>query len=101
DYVNSWSRHFQVTVKVVATGPDDPRVDREIETVLYRIVQEALTNVAKHAHATHVEIVLAREVGEMLLTVKDDGLGFRDVQAFGGKGLGLVGVRERADLIGG
>jgi signal transduction histidine kinase len=75
------------------------RLPSEIETALYRIVQEALTNVAKHAEAQTVSIVLRRAQGAVTAVIEDDGRGF-DL-AVTGHGTGLDGMRERLDLIGG
>jgi signal transduction histidine kinase len=76
----------------------DERLPSEIETTLYRITQEALTNVVKHAHATRVSIVLNRRDGRVAAVIEDDGRGFADS---GSEGLGLVGMRERIALVGG
>ena len=78
----------------------DVRLPAEVETALYRIVQEALTNVAKHAGAEHVSIVVTRRDGLVTVVVEDDGRGFG---AGGGEsdGLGLVGMKERVGLLGG
>ena len=62
-------------------------------------MQEALTNVVKHAHAQHVEIALARDGGEVRVSVADDGRGFEP--AAPRDGFGLVGLAERAKLVGG
>jgi signal transduction histidine kinase len=76
------------------------RLPPEAETVLYRLVQEALTNVVKHAEAGHVSIVLTRRGGGVSTVVEDDGRGF-DAGATREDGLGLVGMRERLALLGG
>lgn len=81
------------------------RLPPEIELVLYRITQEALTNVVKHARASWVEVELSREQDRVTLVVKDDGSGF-DVDSVTerdetGLGLGLFGMVERATLVGG
>jgi signal transduction histidine kinase len=78
----------------------DERLDAELETTLYRIVQEALTNVLKHADAQRVTIALVRQRGTIRAVVADDGRGF-DAGASRRDALGLVGMRERAVLIGG
>jgi signal transduction histidine kinase len=72
----------------------------EVEQCLYRMAQEALTNVARHARATSVEVALARENGRVRLTVTDNGRGF-DPATVGGTRLGLKGLRERAETVGG
>ncbi len=102
-YTQNWSKHFGVPVQMHASGPEGDRLTPEIETALYRVAQEALNNVAKHARATHVAIVLERRAGQVSLIVEDDGIGF-DWQSqivASEKGLGLIGMRERAALLGG
>jgi signal transduction histidine kinase len=76
------------------------RLPREIETTLYRITQEALTNVVKHARATRVSIVLTRRDGAVSAVIEDDGRGISTGEPTG-DGLGLVGMRERVALVGG
>ncbi|MBA2705140.1 MAG: PAS domain S-box protein [Blastocatellia bacterium] len=102
-YVENWSKHFGVPVQLHASGLDEDRLMPEVETALYRIAQEALNNVAKHAHATQVAIVLERRAGQVSLIVEDDGIGFDWQRQFvaDDKGLGLIGMRERAALVGG
>ena len=78
----------------------DSRLPEEIETALYRIVQEALTNVAKHADAKHVSIVVTRRGHAVTAVIEDDGRGFGAGGEPGG-GLGLVGMKERVGLLGG
>jgi signal transduction histidine kinase len=75
------------------------RLDPELETVVYRLVQEALTNVAKHAGAASVTLQLTEREGRLDVLVSDDGRGF-DPEAERG-GFGLVGMRERVELAGG
>ncbi len=102
-YVENWSKHFSVPVQLHASGMDEDRLTPEIETALYRIAQEALNNVAKHAQAAHVAIVLERRAGQVSLIMEDDGVGFdwqRQLVA-DDNGLGLIGMRERAALVGG
>lgn len=69
-------------------------------TAVFRVVQESLTNVARHARADAVDIALRRDGGSLTLTVRDDGVGF-DVAADRGGSFGLLGIRERARLLGG
>ncbi len=81
------------------------RVASDIETVCFRIVQEALTNVTRHARASEVTIALRREHDELLLSVQDDGQGFdlaaMRERAIAGGSLGVLGMQERATLVGG
>jgi two-component system, NarL family, sensor histidine kinase UhpB len=76
------------------------RVPGEVETALYRIVQESLTNVVKHAHAHNVSIVLTRRPSAVAVVVEDDGRGF-DPAAVRDGGIGLIGMRERTALLDG
>ena len=78
----------------------DERLPSEIETALYRITQEALTNVVKHAQANHVSIVLARRDRSVTALIEDDGRGFTPGEARD-EGLGILGMQERIALVGG
>jgi len=82
------------------TALADERLPADVETALYRIVQESLTNVVKHARARRVSILLARKEGAVKAVVEDDGQGF-DAAEQTGDGYGLVGMRERLALLGG
>ena len=88
--------------KVQVSLPDaDIAMDQERATALFRILQETLTNVARHANATQVDVRLANENGNLLLEVRDNGRGISEEQLSGGKSLGVLGMRERASLLGG
>jgi two-component system sensor histidine kinase UhpB len=78
-------------------GAGLPALSAESELVVYRIAQEALTNVARHAHAHHVEVALSRRGEHVALRVRDDGVGL----PVAADGAGLAGMRERAQLVGG
>ncbi len=78
----------------------DARLPEPVETTLYRIVQEAVTNVVKHAGAQRLSITLTRRDGSVVAIVEDDGSGF-DPAASDSGGIGLVGMRERLALVGG
>jgi signal transduction histidine kinase len=84
----------------VEAGLGDERLPREAETALYRIVQEALTNVVKHASAGRVSITLVRKAGAAVVVVEDDGTGFES-DGIRADALGLTGMRERVALVGG
>jgi signal transduction histidine kinase len=71
-----------------------------VETALYRIVQESLTNVVKHAHARNVSIVLTRREAGVAVVIEDDGRGF-DPGTVRDGGIGLIGMRERMALLDG
>jgi signal transduction histidine kinase len=83
----------------IELGQDAGRLDPELETAIYRVAQEALTNVAKHAGAHRVEVGLRRNGSHVLLTVQDDGSGFDPKAATAG--FGLAGIRERIAILGG
>jgi signal transduction histidine kinase len=69
--------------------------------VVYRLVQEALTNVAKHAGAKRVSVVVGRREGQVTVAIEDDGVGFDPDTGFRTGQLGLLGIRERVTLAGG
>jgi PAS domain S-box-containing protein len=83
------------------SGKIRKRMPANVETVLYRIVQEALTNVVRHAHATRVDVVLTVRDDKLVVIVEDDGIGFDPEAAMTGEHLGLFGIRERAEMIDG
>jgi signal transduction histidine kinase len=78
----------------------DTRLPQEVETALYRIVQEALTNVVKHARASRVSVFLRRKDDTVAAVIEDDGIGFSAEDARNG-GWGIVGMRERIGLLDG
>ncbi|MCA1573654.1 MAG: PAS domain S-box protein [Acidobacteria bacterium] len=102
-HVQNWSTHFGILAELHVSGLNKERLTSEIETVLYRIMQEALNNTAKYAQAGKVDIILEHREGHVSLIIEDDGVGFDGAQSFGpnDKGLGLIGMRERAALVGG
>ena len=92
---------FEIDGELALPGPStsDERLIEDLETAVYRMVQEALTNVAKHARANHVRVVVRESGTELLIEVQDDGVGF-DMQTTS-EGFGLAGMQERASLAGG
>jgi PAS domain S-box-containing protein len=98
--VSEWTERTEVEVAFQSSGIDLGRLAPEVETAVYRIVQEALTNVAKHARASAASVVLSRSDGHVTVVVEDDGVGFVPDAAPKGR-LGLLGMRERAALVGG
>lgn len=77
------------------------RLAPDTEAVVYRVVQEALNNAQKHAEASSVSVVLRRHAGSLAVVVEDDGRGFDPDAVTPGHGVGLIGMRERADLVDG
>lgn len=102
--VNEWSTTHGVPAEFHVSEPNAIRLTGEVESHLYRIVQEALNNVTKHAAATRVSVLLERRDLNVIVIVEDDGRGF-DVdaksEAKGERGMGLIGMQERASLVGG
>jgi PAS domain S-box-containing protein len=103
NFAQNWSRYFRVPVEVLAHGLGKEASTSESDIMLYRIAQEALNNVAKHAHAASVSILLEGRADAVSLIIEDDGVGFdaENTSDVDDKGLGLVGIRERAALVGG
>ena len=103
-YAEEWAGQHGVTVDVHAAA-NGQRFPAPVESAIYRIVQEALTNVARHSGATHVSVVVERRNGQVHAIVEDNGRGFdtRNVAASATPdgGLGLLGIRERVALLGG
>jgi PAS domain S-box-containing protein len=101
-FLREWSSTFGIKAELECAELEHLRLERDVETHLYRVVQEALNNVYKHAHASHVTVTLARKGVELTMTIKDDGRGFdRDAAVRDRtRGLGLISMRERAQVIG-
>jgi two-component system sensor histidine kinase UhpB len=89
----------------VSIDPDFPRLPIAIEVACFRVVQEAVTNVVRHAKAHHISVSLRQREGALTLTVRDDGQGFDLPRALSraakGKSMGLLSMRERVQLLGG
>ena len=91
----------QTSIRVgFQAGLGGERLAPDVETALYRIVQEALTNIVKHARAQNVSVVLARKPGAVAAVIEDDGVGF-DPDHVREEGFGLEGMRERVGLLDG
>jgi PAS domain S-box-containing protein len=102
NYAKQWSEHSGVRVDVVSPTFKRKRLSARIETNLYRIMQEALNNIHKHAKASAVDVVLEQINGAIRMVITDDGQGF-SIKNKGklAAGLGLTGMKERASLLGG
>jgi len=101
NYVQDWSRRAGVRADLHTTGLSAGRLTSEIETTLYRIAQEALNNVAKHARADTVDVILERRLDHVSLIIEDDGVGFEPASGEAPlSGFGLLGMQERAALVG-
>jgi signal transduction histidine kinase len=86
---------------VVATTVTEAIWDQDFTTVFFRIFQETLTNIIRHAHATQVEVRLTEEAGRLVLVVQDNGRGITDEEISNTRSIGLIGMRERAALLNG
>ena len=80
---------------------DHVDLDREQATVIFRIVQEAMTNVLRHSRATRVDVIIEEEDGELVVEIRDNGRGITESEKIGTRTLGLLGMRERARSIDG
>jgi PAS domain S-box-containing protein len=92
-------------ISAAVDGTTKGRLEPVVETAVYRIVQEALTNIARHARATRASIRLSREAKALRCSIRDNGVGLRGdpfaAGPSGRRGLGLLGIRERLDALGG
>lgn len=100
-FIQEFSRQNNIKVEFEAVGMGDKRLPIEIETALFRIVQEALTNVALHAQATRVDVLITRTNRRVSAIVEDDGVGFVAASTVTEEQLGLFGMRERVEMLGG
>jgi two-component system, NarL family, sensor histidine kinase UhpB len=100
-YTEGFAARIPLPLDFSAYGFDDARLPPQVELVLYRVVQEALTNSAKHANAHHVRVELRRNRDEVVARVSDDGAGFNaeEVMRSRERGLGLFGMQERLALV--
>jgi PAS domain S-box-containing protein len=100
-YVGDYVRSFGTAIEFTAGDLDSPPLASMPAATMYRILQEALTNVARHARASKIVVELARNESTLELVVRDDGVGFRVSAQHETAGLGLRGMRERVTLLGG
>jgi signal transduction histidine kinase len=100
-----WSKRFNIPCEFEVNGAFNGQIEPEVAIGVFRIVQESLTNIAKHARATHARVTVQQENGELVVTVEDNGVGFRvkDVMRHPdeNKRLGLLGMMERAAMLSG
>lgn len=103
ELVGGWAQRFQIQAAYDESGMDGERLPAEVETNVYRLVQEALHNIVKHARATRATVTLSQLNDRVVLVIEDNGAGFDPDAAArtGDRRMGLVGMRERALLVGG
>ena len=103
-YIKRYEKRVNISVTLEVSGLKE-RLSADIETALYRIFQEALTNVTRHAQATHIHLVIRHRKSIMIAQIRDDGCGFDLRQVLNHEapkyGTGLLGMRERTVLLGG
>jgi signal transduction histidine kinase len=101
----TWSARCGIEADVEFSQYAPAGISTEVETAVYRIIQEALNNVAKHSRAKHVSIILQRAAGHIQIVIEDDGCGFDTTKprraADHSGGLGIKGIRERLSVLGG
>jgi signal transduction histidine kinase len=100
-YVDTWAGRAKLKAEFHAVGFTNQRLDPAIEITLYRIVQEALQNVLKHARATAVSVIIQLDAAAVSAIIEDDGAGFETDKRQTADRLGLLGMKERAALVGG
>jgi PAS domain S-box-containing protein len=101
-FIDTFKRQSNLEVSLAIVGLDpDRRMPADVETTLYRVVQESLTNTARHAQATRAGVIIERRHDRILAIVEDNGQGFDVAQMLHCGRLGLLGMRERAEIIGG
>ncbi|MGZ3603258.1 MAG: HAMP domain-containing sensor histidine kinase, partial [Ktedonobacterales bacterium] len=98
EYADSWARRMGIAVEVRIQGERETPLD--VEEAIFRVAEEALSNVARHSGARMVELRLVWEAERLRLIVRDDGMGF-DAARAEGKGLGLTSMRERMEALNG
>jgi signal transduction histidine kinase len=100
-YVSEFSNQHGIPVAFESVGIEGERLNGVVETALFRIVQESLTNVVLHAQAHHVDILINRGRGNLVAVIEDDGIGFIPSPPGMEDHLGLFGMRERVEMLGG
>ena len=99
-YLRSFSKRTGIRAKLTHHGLDE-RLPADVEVCIYRIVQEALTNVARHSGALECSVNVTRQSDNVNLVIEDQGRGLNGARLSGPRGLGLIGMRERAQALNG
>jgi signal transduction histidine kinase len=104
-YIDNYKNKYSLDVDLYVVGDDDLRLKSEIEISIYRIAQEALTNVARYAQAKNISVILERQPSQLNMIVEDDGIGFEVQRILNNEpnegNLGILGMQERVSLLGG
>ena len=100
-FLEQWSQHHQLASEFRTSGIATGDLSPDAELTFYRVTQEALNNVVKHAHASRVDVILEQRDGAVVLLIEDDGVGFDPADGdLTARGIGIAGMRERAALCG-
>jgi len=100
-YIKDFNRQNELIVAFEVVGLRDRRLPEEVETAVFRIVQESLTNVVLHASATRADVLINILEDKIITIVEDDGIGFSPTWQLVEKHLGLFGMNERMEMLGG
>jgi signal transduction histidine kinase len=100
-FLGEFSRRYGIHVEFETVELHEKRLPIEVETTLFRTVQESLTNVVLHAQATRVDVLLSMQNGRVIAVVEDNGIGFIPISYTMENHLGLFGMRERVEMLGG
>jgi signal transduction histidine kinase len=99
-YLAEWQNQNEINVDF-AIHTAGRRLPEVVETAVYRIIQESLTNVVRHANARTVSLLVERRYNDVITVIEDDGIGFDERRTNSGSRLGILGIRERTELLGG
>jgi len=100
-YIHEFSRQYGLPVEFEAVGLQEQRLPLEVETALFRVIQESLTNVVLHAQASRVDVLISQQDQHVVTIVEDNGIGFLPTSPMFADHLGLFGMRERLEMLGG
>ena len=100
-YLKDFDRQYPQVVEFEAVGMEGERLPAAVEIALFRITQEAVTNSVRHARAEHVSVLIERRDELIITVIEDDGVGFDPEEVARDGHLGLVGMRERVEMLGG
>jgi signal transduction histidine kinase len=98
-FVHEFSKQYEIRVEFETVGMQEVRLSNEVETTIYRIVQESLTNVSLHAQASLVDVLISRRKDKVIVTIEDNGVGFLPTSPMVDDQLGLFGMRERVQML--
>lgn len=100
-FIREFNRQYDINVEFETVGMQEKRLPIELETILFRIVQESLTNVVLHAQAARVDVLLSQTDKHISAIIEDNGVGFSHASNLTEEQLGLFGMRERVKMLGG